>query len=425
MLALQSIRRTRVTQRRVTRSGLSGDAALYGFSALFALVLGWTSTQVAQWHWGYLAAGPYALAALVAFALGRLKIRKSTVIRMALLGLVILGSVIIPLGLETRWRHQDPAMGFAQPEVSVIERSATYVSKGKDPYRTYVHNGHLIDLLPGLPAYESFFPYFPLMSVFGLPSADTHLGSGLTDARIVMTLMTLLTSSAALLLLKASREKKIRVAQVLLALPTGALFLSTGGDDMPILALLLLAVALLERRSSNAAGLSLGIAAAMKLTAWPLAAGALLVAKTKDGRSAWFKIAAWVTAIVVVTVVPFVVKAPFAFFSNVFAFPLGLAGVASPAASALPGHILTTWWAPFGHILAPLTFLVGGYFVARYARAHWPISLSRLLGILSVIFTVMICVASATRVGYVIYPINFALWSWVTVEREPKEPALA
>jgi hypothetical protein len=33
------------------------------------------------------------------------------------------------------------------------------------------------------------------------------------------------------------------VAQVLLALPTGALFLSTGGDDMPILALMLLGVA--------------------------------------------------------------------------------------------------------------------------------------------------------------------------------------
>ena len=425
MLAQQSIRRTRPTQWRVTPSGLSGDAVLYAFSAIFALVLGWTSTQVAQWHWGYLSVGPYALAALVAFLLGRLNLRRNTVVRLVLLGLVMMGSVIVPLALETRWRHQDPAMGFAQPEVSVIERSAIYVSEGRDPYRSFEHNGHLVGMVSGLPAYESFFPYFPLMSVFGLPSAETHLGSGLTDARIVMTLMTLLTSSAALLLLKASRDKKIRVAQVLLALPTGALFLSTGGDDMPILALLLLAVALLERRSSNAAGVSLGIAAAMKLTAWPLAAGALLVAKTKNGSSAWFKVAWWVTAIVFVTVTPFALKAPWAFFSNVFAFPLGLAGVASPAASALPGHILTTWWAPFGHILAPLTLLVGGYFVTRYAQAHWPLSLSRLLRILSVAFTVMICVASATRVGYIIYPINFALWSWATIDHEAKEASLA
>ncbi|MBW4079388.1 MAG: DUF2029 domain-containing protein [Acidobacteria bacterium] len=425
MLALQSSRRTRASDERVSHSGLRGDAALYGLSALFALVLGWTSTQVAQWHWGYLAAGPYALAALVALTLARLKPRRSTMIRMILLGLVILGSVIIPLGLETRWRHQDPAMGFAQPEVSVIERSATYVSKGKDPYRTYYHDGHLVDVLPGLPAYESFFPYFPLMSVFGLPSADTHLGAGLTDARIVMTLMTLVTSSAALLLLKASRERKIRVAQVLLALPTGALFLSTGGDDMPILALLLLAIAFLERRSSNSAGVTLGIAAAMKLTAWPFAVGALLVAKNKKGRSTWLTVALWTAAIVLVTVVPFALHAPFAFFSNVFAFPLGLAGVASPAASALPGHILTTWWAPFGHILAPLTLLVGGYYLAKYAKRHWPLTLSKLLAILSVAFTVMICVASATRVGYVIYPINFAVWSWVTREPEGAELAVA
>ena len=424
MLARLSIRRTRLLQWWVTRDGLSGDAVLYGLSALFALVLGWTSTQVAQWHWGYLATGPYFVAAVVAYGLARLKPRRSTVLRIALLALVIMGAVIIPLGLETRWRHQDPAMGFAQPEVSVIERSAAYVSQGKDPYRTYEKNGHLVGVLPGLPAYESFFPYFPLMSIFGLPSAETHLGSGLTDARIVMTLMTLLTSSAALLLLKGSRRKKIRVAQVLLALPTGALFLSTGGDDMPILALMLLAIAFLERRSSNAAGVSLGIAGAMKLTAWPLALGALLVAKNKEGNSTWVRVAAWVAAIVLVTVTPFVFKAPWAFFSNVFAFPLGLAGVASPAASALPGHILTTLWSPFGHILAPLTLLVGGYFAVRHAQEHWPLSLSRLLGMLSVAFAVMICVASATRIGYVIYPINFALWSWVTVSHEVREPVL-
>ena len=52
-----------------------------------------------------------------------------------------------------------------------------------------------------------------------------------------MSLLTLIASCLALGLLRASGQKKIRVAQFLLALPTGALFLSTGGDDMPILAL--------------------------------------------------------------------------------------------------------------------------------------------------------------------------------------------
>ena len=63
--------------------------------------------------------------------------------------------------------------------------------------------------------------------------------------------------------------------------------------------------------------------------------------------------------------------------------------------------------------LAPLALLVGGYYVAKYAKRHWPLTLSQLLAILSLVFLVLMCVASATRIGYVIYPINFALWSWV------------
>ena len=36
----------------------------------------------------------------------------------------------------------------------------------------------------------------------------------------------------------------------------------------------------------------------------------------------------------------------------------------------------------------------------------------------------MICVASATRVGYVVYPINFALWSSVCADRVVRVPEL-
>jgi len=381
---------------------------LYGASALFALTLGWTSNQPAQWHWGFLACVPYALASVVALALVGRRLKRTTMVRIVLLGVVVLGAVAMPLLLEARWRQ-------AQPEVAVIVRSATNLVNGKDPYQTYVKHGRLVNAVPGIPAYESFFPYFPLMSVFGLPSAETKKTS-LTDARIVMTLMTLLASGLALALLRVSREKKIRVAQMMLALPTGALFLATGGDDMPILALALLGVVALQRRSNYLAGVSLGLAAAMKLTAWPLALGALLVARERDGRPAWRPMLALMAAIVAITVAPFAVRAPGAFMSNVFAFPLGLAGVSSPAASALPGHILTTVWSPLGHVLAPATLLVGGYFVTKYVRRHWPLTLSRLLGLLAIVFAVMISVASATRIGYVVYPLNLALWAWVCAE---------
>jgi hypothetical protein len=168
----------------------------------------------------------------------------------------------------------------------------------------------------------------------------------------------------------------------------------------------------------------LGLAAAMKLTAWPLAAGALLVARDREGRATWKKILAWIVAIVAVTTVPFAVRAPHAFLVNVFAFPLGLAGVKSPAASALPGHVLTTWLPVLGHVVAPVSLLVGGYFATRYIRGHWPLTLSQLLGLLSIVFVGLICAASATRVGYVVYPLNLWLWSSVTKKAVVPEKVL-
>ncbi|HTB08812.1 MAG TPA: glycosyltransferase 87 family protein [Acidimicrobiales bacterium] len=409
MLATVSRTRLRFMTWWTSLNALTGDGLLYLLAAGFALVLGESSTQAAQWQWGYLAMGPYALAALLSFVLARYVVRRQHLVRVVLFSVVVVGAIAAPLGLEAHWRH-------AQPEVGVIARAGELISKGQDPYHTYDEHGRLVGAIKDLPKFESFFPYFPLMGAFGLPSAETHKGKGLTDARIIMTLMSIIVSGWALALLRASKEQKLRVAQVLIALPTGALFFATGGDDMPILALMLLAVAALQRRQSNLAGISLGLAAAMKITAWPMAAGALLVARDREGRSTWKRVLAWVATIVIVTTVPFAVRAPNAFMANVFAFPLGLAGVSSPAASALPGHILTSWMPILGHILAPVSFVIGGYFATKYIRRHWPLALSQILGLLAIVFLGLICVASATRVGYVIYPLNLLLWSSVTKE---------
>ena len=386
--------------------GVTTDAILYALAAVFALGIGLTSTANAQWHWGYLAAIPYAVAALASLAALKVAPRHETKLRVMLVGLVITTAVVAPLVMEVRWRTE-------QPEVTVIQRGATDIAASGTPYQSYWRDGRLVHPVPHEPAYESFFPYFPTITIFGAPAAEVKPSSPLSDARIWMTLMTIVTSAFALRWLRATRSQKIRVAQFLVALPTGALFLATGGDDMPILALMLLGVVALQRRANNVAGVSLGLAAAMKLTAWPVALGALLVARDREERSAWRRVALWVAAIVGVTVVPFALSKPFAFFSNVVAFPLGLAHVASPAASPLPGHLLTDLWAPAGHLLTPLVLLTGGYLAAAYAKRHWPLTLAQLLGILAVFSTALICAASATRVGYLIYPLNFALWSRV------------
>ncbi len=402
-----------VTSWWVSLSPVVSDAVLYFVAGVFALLMGLTSSEPAQWHWGYISVTGYFLAALILLIASRWS--DSFSLRKIILTCLVIGVVVIPLSLETHWRQNNGGHGYAQPEVSVIERSAKNVVKGTDPYTVDVKNGKVLNSIRGLPTYESFFPYFPLMSVFGLPDAITHKFYGLTDARIVMSLLTIAIGLIALRLFRAKREQKIRLAQVLIALPTGALFLATGGDDMPILALMLLGVVALQRKQIYVSAVSIGIASAMKLTAWPMALGALLTLRSEQYKEKWKQFVSLVVLIVVAAILPFAIKAPHAFFDNVFAFPLGLSGVTSPAASALPGHILTSWWHPFKHILPAGTFLIGGYFAAKYLKTHWPLTLSKMLALLSACFFVLMCVSSTTRFGYIIYPLNFALWSWATI----------
>ena len=88
------------------------------------------------------------------------------------------------------------------------------------------------------------------------------------------------------------------------------------------------------------AGLALGAASSLKFTAWPLALLALWVASDLQPRRAMGRYALGVVVVVGPVVLPVALRNPSAFVDNVIRFPLGLAGVSSPAASALPGHIL-------------------------------------------------------------------------------------
>ena len=99
------------------------------------------------------------------------------------------------------------------------------------------------------------------------------------------------------------------------------------------------------------AGLALGLAAAMKATAWPALAVAVALVAARDGKRAagWLALAA--------IAVPFAVDGPVLFaqpaavVSNTILFPLGLTKIKSPAASFLPGHLIAEAWGP-GHLVA-------------------------------------------------------------------------
>ena len=63
-----------------------------------------------------------------------------------------------------------------------------------------------------------------------------------------MALVTLALLAGALWLARAPPDRTLRAVQVFVVLPTGALFLAGGGDDLPVLAISLFGVAAVAQR---------------------------------------------------------------------------------------------------------------------------------------------------------------------------------
>jgi hypothetical protein len=406
-----------LTRRWTKRSVGERDATLYLVAMFFALGTWLTSTDLAQWRWGEMASGPYLLAALAALGATRWRFAR----RVALL-LATLGALVVPLLVEVAWRVHSPYGGFAQPEVMVLERAALALFHGHNPYVAYWAHGHLVHPVAHGAPYESFFPYFPLMAIFGLPAVLVHSVTGWGDARLAITAFSLLLTYLGARLISSDENVRLRVLQYGVALPTGALFAVTGGDDLPILALGLCAVALAHRHRSTSAGLVVGLAAAMKFTAWPLALVVIVVARDREGRHSGDRVATSAAMVVGASVIPAFIVNPTTFIANVVAFPLGLSHVASPAASPLPGHLLATWSPTLGHLLVAASFLGVVGVAAVFARRRWPLSLRDALLIVALGTFVMILSASATRSGYLIYPLEMGVWAFAAAPLNEEDP---
>jgi hypothetical protein len=418
----------------------TGDAIVYGVSAVFAVITIVASNLALYRQWAELAIGPFIFGAVSSAILAMVLKRRSRrnrrdgavpfsdrrtrgqwIGRIAIAVCVFAGATAIPLGLEIVWRSNGDPGSHYQPEVGTIERAGQAVVKGKDPYPAVTNShGKVIHHLPGQSAVNSFTPYLPLMTVFGMPSEKKH-HIVLTDARIFFTLATLLVAGTALWLCPADRRRKMRALQVIAILPTAALPLATGGDDMPVVAFLLLAMVLAQRRQPFASGLVLGIVSAMKFTAWPLAALALFAARNRKGDRRPLTMFLGMLVVAGPVVVPFALSGPWAFFDNVVLFPLGLSGVNSPAASPLPGHLLVSAF-PFLHRILPLAVgLVGGVLLAWYLYRRPPRTAAQVCKVGGVVMGVITLLAPATRIGYLLYPINFFVWSYLFAEPAPRE----
>jgi hypothetical protein len=431
-----SARLTGVWQRAVEQcariSPEAGDALLYGGSALFAFITIYTSTNALYQVWGRMALAPFVFGAVVSAGVAvairrarrrqaghRLTVRqhrRAWAVRIGVAICVFAGSLAIPLGFEILWRFDGTAGSHQQPEVQTVEVGGQDLVKGKDPYIKIHRLPHEVRYhAPGEPNYAGFLPYLPLMAVLGVPS-DIWPNNGLSDARIFFCLTTLAVAAVALALCHASGRRKIRAVQALVILPLASLPLATGGDDIPVAAFLLLAMVLAQRRRPFSSGLALGIASAMKFTAWPVALLALFAARGKRGERRPLTMLAGILVIAVPAIFPFALQGPIALIDDVVLFPLGLSALPSTAASALPGHVLVTWFPSLSRALPVSVGLVLAVLLAVHLYRRTPSTVARVCTISGVVMSVLILLAPNPRIGYLLYPINFFVWAYLLAE---------
>lgn len=426
----------RVADRVKRISPESGDAILYAASALFALITIYTSNIDLYQVWGRMALAPYAFGALASVALalavhrtrrrrpgGALSPRQHRRAWMARIGVavcVFAGSLAVPLGYEILWRFDGVAGSHQQPEVVTVEVGGQDLVKGQEPYHKLERQPHAVRYhAPGEPNYPGFLPYLPLMAVLGIPS-EIWPTNGLSDARIFFCLTTLVIAAAALVLCRAERRRKMRAIQALVILPLAALPLATGGDDIPVVAFLLLAVVLAQRRYPFLSGIFLGIASAMKFTAWPLAALALFAARNRRGERRPLSMLAGMVVVAVPAILPFLLRGPFALIDDVVLFPLGLSAIPTTAASALPGHVIVSAF-PSLHRALPLSVgIVLAVLLARHLYRHTPRTAADVCMTSGVVISALILLAPNPRVGYLLYPVNFFVWAYLLKEPSPE-----
>ena len=378
------------------------------------------NTTWAAFAWPTYAAGAAAALALMA-VVSRLDTRRLAQARLLLALAVVAGAVVAPLAVEVQWRTEP---GRAPPgslhpygasEVVVTEGAAEALVHGRDPYSTHFASRELEGRSPST---AEHFPYLPAMTVFGLPRA--LIGSRpWTDGRIFFALGAALVAAFALARWRAPPQQRLRALQLLVVLPTGAHALVTGGDDVPVLALLLLSLVLLEQGRHEASAGALAVAALLKLTAWPL----LLAFAATSRRGVRLAV-----GLVTLGVVPAAAAGPGDFADDVLLFPTGLTALPSPAASATLGSTLVGG-APLNATRVALTLALFGLaglvsaavLRALAAREAGPAGAAAAAG---VILLGLIMLSPVARAGYLVYPIDLLAWAFLLRTPQPATAAL-
>ena len=338
---------------------------------------------------------------------------------------VFAGSLAIPMGFEILWRFDHVAGSHQQPEVVTVEVGGQDLVHGTDPYVVPVRLHHPVRYHPpGQPDFEGFLP---------VPAAHgrrRHSERDLAEQRAERRTDLLLPDDA----------RRRRPSRCISAGPTddersgpfrrssssrvASLPLATGGDDIPVVAFLLLAIVLAQRQRPFASGVVFGIASAMKFTAWPLAALALFAARGRNGERRPFSMLAGMIVVAVPTIFPFAPARPVRAHRRRRPLPARFeqdpddgrqraarsrAGERVPVASrALPLAV--------GIVLAVL--------LARHLYRHTPGTAAEVCMIAGVVMSALILLAPDPRVGYLLYPINFFVWAYLLAQPAPRRRRL-
>ena len=286
----------------------------------------------------------------------------------------------------------------------------------------------------------SYNPYLPVMTLFGLPSA-ARIGGLAGNSGVWIAVGTVVLLAVAFWIAvphqgcAACRRDALLATAVAVASPVIGLNLAVITTDPPVLALILLALALAARpagtsRAAGAigSGVALGAACDLKSTAWLAVPVLAAMFAARDGARAAgrFVVASAITVVVLIAVL-----APAALTSlqgadalvqNSVLFPLGLTRDKTPAESLLPGHLLTAMGTA-GHVVSVGLLLAAGLGIAISLVIWPPRDVPAAARRLALGLALMFLLGPDVRFGYFIYPLGLIGWLALTATNAETQAA--
>ena len=371
--------------------------AAFGAYAVAAAVLSGGRDQV----WAIWAACGYAVALIMLWRWGARTSALLVSVALAVLAPLLWLSVAYPL----------------EDGMFVIDRSAALLLHHGLPYLSATQ----------VTSWLSYNPYLPVMTLFGLPSA-AGLGGLAGNSGVWIAIGTAVPLAAAFWIAvphrgcPTCRRDALLATAVALASPVIGLNLAVITTDPPVLALILLALALAapSGRTSRLAGITgsgvaLGAACDLKSTAWLAVPVLAAMFAARDGARAAgrFLAAAVVTAVVLIAALAPAaltsLRGADALVQNSVLFPLGLTRYKTPAESLLPGHLLTSMGTA-GHVLSVGLLLAAGLGIAISLVIWPPRDVPAAAWRLAVGLALMFLLGPNVRFGYFIYPLGLIGW---------------